>query len=223
MAAVINPNAISGSNLPNSTSFVVTMPGHSPGDVIYIAITEDSAVAEFTQASFTKLYDDVVVGQATFALFYKTAGDSEPATYTVTSTVSERAAWMAWSVAGDGGINAQATNTLGLSTTASTANITTTEDGCLDIIVIATELVTTPMGASSTHNKLDEISVASGASLGVYYKTLVSAGLATAGNVTLNASQDWLTVRFAITPGSFVPPVAPSALPSNQRIRTYLP
>lgn len=220
----INDNHNTGAQASGSTSYVITVPPHSPGDVIYIAIVQDG-VATLSQASFTKLYDNVsVVGDATFCLFYKTAGDSEPATYTISTTVSERAAWIVWAVSNDGGINAQATNATGTGTTATAGSVTTTEDDCLGIAIFATDQVSTPMSAMANNTNLDQSSVTSGGSVGVYYRALTTAGANGGGSITLNVSEQWLAVRFAIAPGSFVPPTPPAAtVATAQRIRTYLP
>lgn len=211
-----------GSNLVNATSFVVTTPDHEQGDVIYVAIAEDGGPVNFSLTGFTELYADVTVGQATFSLFYKTAGVSEPATYTVTSTVSERAAWIAWSVENDGGVHAQATNATLLSATATVNAITTTEDNCLILSLAITELVGTPMGVMTGGNlKLVENSVASGASLGLFHRNLFSAGTLAAATVGLGASVDWLGVRFAIAPATPETPAATTGrqLPSHSDSR----
>lgn len=221
----VNSNHNTGAQASGSTSFVVTVPPHDEGDVLYIAIAQDGA-ATMTQASFTALYDNISIGAgtATFCLFRRTATASEPATYTVTTTLSERAAWIAFAVSNDGGVDSQATTATGTGTTASVNTVTTTQDDCLGIAVFATDLVSTPMSAMSSHTKLDESSVTSGASVGVYYRELITAGANGGGNITLNASEEWVGVRFAIAPGAFVPPDPPAvAVATVQRIRTYLP
>lgn len=226
----INSGHVAGVQNGNSTSYVINTPGHAEGDVIYIAIAQDGAAANMSLTDFTELYADIQidgggVADATFSLFYKTAGAAEPASYTVTTTVSERAAWIAWSVDNDGGINVQAASAEANSATATIVTITPTVDGCLAIAIIATDGVATPLSASTENQKLDESSVTSGATVGIYFLEIAAAGLAGGDTVTLNSAQKWLGARFAIAPAEYTPPTAPTVVPvaTAQRIRTYLP
>jgi hypothetical protein len=203
----------------NSTSYVVVMPTHTQGDIIYIAIVQDGSGATLTQASFTKLYNVSIGVGATFALFYKTAGASEPASYTVTTDVSERAVWICWSVNNDGGIHAQATNASSSGTTASVNAITTTADNCLIFSIIATDGISTPMGNMAGHAKLDEISFTSAASLGVYYQAAAFAGMYASASATLSASEGWIGVRFAVVAAAQVAVTTGRKLPSHSDSR----
>lgn len=203
----------------NSTSYVVVVPTHAQGDKIYIAITQDASGATLTQASFTKLYNVSIGAGATFALFYKTAGASEPASYTVTTDISERAVWICWSVSNDGGVHAQATNNSGSSATASVNAITTTADNCLIFSIIATDAITTPFGSMANHARLDEISFTSAASLGVYYQPASFAATYGAASVTLSASDGWIGVRFAVAAATQVSATTGRKLPSHSDSR----
>ena len=110
-----------GNSGGGSSDYTLTAPTNIAGDIIYLAIVEDDVGLVMSCTGFSKLYSEVdISGSATFTLFYKTSSGSEPANYTVTTTVSERAAWMTFAVRGAGSTtpNVQATNATGSGTTA---------------------------------------------------------------------------------------------------------
>lgn len=227
--ATPNPvDVVTGVQASGSTTYTVTLPTYSEGDVLYIALARDGA-GTLTLAGWTELHDDIPIGapSAVFNMWYKTASASETNPVTVSSGLSERAVWVAWSVSGDDGINAEAADGSGTGTTATYGAVTSTVDECLRISIVATDLVTDPITAPTGHNTLGVISVTSGATVGVYYQALLTAGVSSAPTSTLNASEEWITVSFAIAPGGFTPPVVPSTpageATAAQRIRTYLP
>lgn len=217
-----------GVQASGSTSYTVTLPTYSEGDKLYIALARDGA-GTLTLAGWTELHDDIPIGapSAVFNMWYKTAGAAEANPVTVSSGLSERAVWVAWSVSGDDGINAEAADGSGTGTLATYGAVTSTVNECLRISIVATDLVTDPITVPASHDTVGVISVTSGATVGVYSQALLTAGVSSTPNSTLNASEEWITVNFAIAPAAFTPPeppVTPAAeATATQRIRTYLP
>ena len=69
--------------------------------------------------------------------------------YTITSTVSERAVAVAFVVSGDGGINVGPTNSNGTTSTPAVADLTTTLAQCVRISIIAASADRTPVAPSA--------------------------------------------------------------------------
>lgn len=187
----------------DTTSYVIDAPGHAEGDIIYIAVAQGGAAAQ-SASGFDTLYGDVGINSAaTFSLFYKTAGASEPATYTVTTDVSDRGVWIAWAVNNQDpfGVDTQAENSSGTGTTATVNALETAGADRLGISIVAAVNIATPFGAMSNHDMLDEVSAASGATIGMFYQSIPTATTTPADSATLGASTQWIGVRFSLAPG----------------------
>jgi len=208
---IVTPGHVAANSNTGNSTYTVACPTHVAGDTIYLAIGQDGGGAVLSATGFSKLYADIDIdGTATFTLFYKIAGASEPANYTVTTTVSERAVWVTFAVRGAQTTpNAQATNASGTGTTATANAITTTVVTTLDIIIISTDIISTPLGSMTSHTKLDESSLTSGATVGVYYKEIATASTDGTDAASLSATEQWVALRFALAPpaGKARPPV----------------
>lgn len=191
----------------NTTDHTIDAPTHSEGDIIYIAIASDGNSDTLTAPGFfSTLYDNIPIQTdalskiAVFAMFYKVAGASEPETYTVTGSVSERAGMIAFAVTGAGDIDANGADTRGSSSTATLPAVTTTQADCLRISVVGTDVDTTPHGAASTLTKLGEAGGTSSGTVSVYYKTLTNNGASDSETVSLNITEQWISRTFALAP-----------------------
>jgi hypothetical protein len=209
-APTIVAGSTSGADAGNTTSTTVTAPTNIAGDVIYIAIASDLTSQTFTgPAGFSTLYSNVDIPAtsptATFAMFYKTSGGSEPGTYSVGVGTTERQAWVAFAVRGDGGVGVTGSpNNSGTgSTAASVPFVTTPAIDYLLIAVVATDVsagLTTPMTPTAM-TKLNEASGSSAAAVCVCYEAATTAGTWPSNSgVTLNVAEQWLGVSFAIAP-----------------------
>lgn len=207
----------SGADASNTTSTPVTKPGTSPsGDLIILPIGSDLSSAQtFTfDGSFTKLYtDEFYQSVANACIAYKTSGGAET-DYTVTLGTTERQVWQCLSVHGHNGFDAHPASNSGSGTTATFPDMTTTQNDCLGIRVCLTDqnaTSTIPFGAMSGSGwtLLAEIFGTSAGGCGVWYKSLPTAGLESSGTATLNTSEQWWTVSFAVAPaaaGTKAPP-----------------
>jgi hypothetical protein len=200
----------------NATNHVINTPTHSSGNVIYIAACVDSGTVVTKPTDFSILHDAISVdsGAAQGFVWYKPAGGSEPGSYTYTLGTSERSAAIAWAVAGDGGIDAQGVNATGSGTTATVPAVVATQADCLRISIVFVDFgnTTTPHGtATNGHSDIDEAGATSGGALSVHYKTLVSSGSDSSATVSLNATEGWVGVAFAIAPAAASVTVAPAA------------
>lgn len=183
----------------SSNSHVVDAPSHSEGDGIWIAIVVDGAQTLTPPAGFVGAALSISAANhtATLGVYRKTAGASEPSTYTVQCSSSERAAAISWSQSNDNSFDVTASD----SDTSSTANCpsaTTTEDNTLILRIVGTDSETLPHGTISGYTKLDEVERSSGGTVSVQYTTQASAGATGAENVSLNSSQEWRGVTVAV-------------------------
>lgn len=218
-----NGSVFSGHAGANTTTFTISVPDHEDGDELYIVFVQDGNGATYTLAGWTNLFGSVDINAtATTAVFHKTAS-SEPATYTLTSTVSERGAWATWAVANDGGINGTpAAQGFSGSTTITWPNYTLTVRGCLIFHIVVTEDAVTMTGGSARARMLGQFSTASGGSVGVWYETYEVTGDVSFGAVELSQSRAFGRIIFAVAPDDDDPSPAPSPETSTlQRLRTY--
>lgn len=200
-------DAVQGASNTNQFNTVMgPVPNNIAGDVIYIAISSDAADQIFSPPSgFSVLYDNVAIPTgthtATFSLFYKQSAGSEPAFYTVAGSIAERQAWITFSVRNDGGIDAQGTNLTGSGITATIPAVTTVSDHCLLIGVIATDAATIPHTGGSTYVEQVEVTASSASTTSLWFSSLAElAGAKPSDAITLDSSEQWLGVSFAIRP-----------------------
>jgi hypothetical protein len=202
MAAPTVVTGFTASSGASSTTCAVTTPTHAAGDVIYIGVVQD-ATATFTEPSgFSVLYADITLsgfGGETMAVYYKTAGSSEPADYTVTSDATERWVFIAFAVNGDGGIDVSGTPNTGSGASATVPSITTTVNDCLIVVLVGTDGISTPHSTITDYTFIGETSFSSGGSISAQHKVLATAGTES-GNAVSITSEQWGAVAWAIAP-----------------------
>lgn len=218
------PTIVSGhttlAQADNVTSHVINTPTHANGDVIYIAAAADSpATALSAPAGFAAVstYDSVTFNSDAIYSVWKKTASSEGGSYTYTTSVAERSAAIAWAVNGDAGIHATGTPAGGTSATATVPAVTTSVTNTLRISIVFTDTNTTPHGTPTGHTQLAAVGVTSGASVSVAYKTLASSGTDASQTASLNVTDNWVGLTFAIdgTSGSIaVTPAAASVVSS---------
>lgn len=222
---IVDGSVFAGHAGADTTTFIISVPNHDPGDVLYVAFVQDGGPATITFTGWTSLGNvNINGGDATFELFKKTASGAEPASYTLTTTVSERAAWAAWAVRNDGGVHGTPLlDSPGAGTTVTWGNYVLNTPGCLLFHGVATADVTTPMTGPSAR-QLGEFSTASGGSIGIWYEFYPFAITTTFTSVTLSSSRGFARIVLAIAPANANPtPLPAPQASSTQRIRTYLP
>ncbi len=205
------PSIVSGyteaGNGSNSTTLVINTPTHSDGDVIYVVwVTDgDSATASISGSGWTTLEGPQDIPSSLGAtagvlyVWYKTAS-SEGADYTITTSVSERSLAIAFAVAGDNGIDAEATYASGSDTSAEVGDVTTTVADTLRISVVVSVGVKT-VSTMTGHTLLATHSYTSAGTISVQHKTLASSGTDTGETATVGSTY-WCTYAFAIKPVS---------------------
>lgn len=203
------PSIVSGyteaGNGSNSTTLVINTPTHSDGDVIYVVwVTDgDSATASISGSGWTTLEGPQDIPSSLGAtagvlyVWYKTAS-SEGADYTITTSVSERSLAIAFAVAGDNGIDAEATYASGSDTSAEVGDVTTTVADTLRISVVVSVGVKT-VSTMTGHTLLATHSYTSAGTISVQHKTLASSGTDTGETATLGATY-WGSYAWAIAP-----------------------
>jgi hypothetical protein len=216
-APAIQTGWTKGNSTGNETTTVVTVPTTAPnGDLIFICMGSDASGQAFTYpGGYTEIYvDESFQTAASASVAYKTSGGSE-SNYSVSLGTSERQAWIAFSVTGQNGIDVSPASSNGSSATATFPAMTTTQNDCLGIRVLICDLSagdTTPFGAMTGWTFLDSIFFTSAAAVGVWYKTLTSAGTESSGTATLALSEQWWTASFAIAPAATAATKAPPPL-----------
>lgn len=160
----------------NGTSRVINTPTHSIGDYIFVGYASDGNNDTASMAGFTALFSDVAIfsDQGVFCLFYKLAGGSEPATYTLTNTVSERCVMVAWAVRGMSNFH----NTSGVYTSSAGTPyfpaMVTTVPNCLRMNITGTYKEAIPYGSIAGYTKMTEQYTVSGGSLAIYHKEILT-------------------------------------------------
>jgi hypothetical protein len=199
------PTIVTGHVLYDSTSgktsHVIDAPTNQEGDLIVMFFLVDGATTISSSDFDSTLYSNITVDStATASVFLRVATSSEPTTYTITVVDSERAVAIVFAVRGGTIVNNQATNANGTSATASVNNVTTDVADCLAIALIGTDIITTPLGTMSTHTKIGEKSFTSGGTVAAFYQTIASPTTTGADSVSLNVSEQWIGLHFAIEP-----------------------
>ena len=181
---------------------LINTPSHVELDVIYIGVVCDDDLTLTAPDGFTAVIENqaVITGSdsATFSLYKKTAGSSEPGSYTVKSSGSERAALLAFSVENDNGVDVFSTSD-GTSSTATCPTVTTTGTDRLICRIVATEGYSIPHQQLAGYTFATEAGVSSGGSISLQYLTQATAGASGAETVTLNDSERWLGLTLAIS------------------------
>lgn len=180
----------------STTSHPVTAPSDAANKAVYIAAVLDGT-GDLSSGGFTAILDNIPIPSsgetANLALFRKAEGASPPATYTVTSTNSERMAGLCWTQNGDNGLDPGKTSTAeGNSGTATAVSVTPSEDSTMAILFVGTEAETVPHTGPSGWTAIGEVNYLSGGSLSVYYKLLPTAVATGTPAVTLNSSKQWV-------------------------------
>lgn len=207
-----------GADASSVTTTPVTKPDTAPsGDLVFILMSSDANTPQvFTfDGAFTELYPDALYqSAATAVVAYKTSGGSE-SDYSVGMGTSERQVWICFAVTDHNGIDVSATANTGSSGTATFPAMTPTETGCLGIRVCLTDqnaTSTVPFGtmSGSGWSLIDEHFGASAGGIGAWQKTLGTGGVEEAsGTATLNVSEQWWAVSFAIKPAAAASGKAP--------------
>jgi hypothetical protein len=206
------PSIVSGytqnGNAGNSTTLVINTPTHADGDKIYVVwVTDgDSATASISGSGWTVLEGPQNVPTTLSAtagamyVWYKTAA-SEGASYTITTSVSERSVAVAFAVTGDNGIDAEGTYGSGTDFSAEVSSVTSTQADTLRISVIVSPRSPLSVSTLTGHTLLGTHSYTSAGTISVQYKTLASAG--TDSGVTATTDDDgWGTFTWAIAPNA---------------------
>jgi hypothetical protein len=222
------PSIVAGyttaNNTGNGTTLACNVPTHTDGDIIYYAWATDgdSATATISGADWTLVYEGYnipstgVPDSGSFYLWKRTAS-SEPASYTVTSNVSERSVIVAWAVSGDGGIDATGTSASGMNSTIVAPSVTTLENNCLRISIIASVGDRRPVGTLTDHTLMVTHAYSSAATISVQYKEIPFLGVDPAATTTQNGS-GWTAHAFAIEPAVTVQTIVPDFIASASTV-----
>ena len=191
----------------STTSHSIDLPGSAAvGDKIIVAIGIDSASTAFTfPAGWDVHFDDEdIVSTGTAAVYSKEyeSGDAWP--ITVTTDVSERAAWMVQSIRDWGtlgGISASVGT--GTGTTATIPDYTTGSDDELVFAIVVTDQVSGAHSTISGYSNQDTFGGASAATVSMQSKVVATASSTETGNtVTWSTPQEWVAMVVAFEPGS---------------------
>ena len=191
----------------STTSHSIDLPGSAAvGDKIIVAIGIDSASTAFTfPAGWDVHFDDEdIVSTGTAAVYSKEyeSGDAWP--ITVTTDVSERAAWMVQSIRDWGtlgGISASVGT--GTGTTATIPDYTTGSDDELVFAIVVTDQVSGAHSTISGYSNQDTFGGTSAATVSMQSKVVASASTTETGNtVTWATSQEWIAMVVAFEPGT---------------------
>ena len=201
----------------NGLTLVVPVPTYTADDALYIAWADDGdgGSASISGTGWTAVVSDYtipstgVADSGSFYLWRRVAG-SEPASYTVTATVSERAVAIAFVVRDDDGIDATGTSANGTDANITANAVTTTKNSALRFSIIASVSDKTPVGTLTGHTVLATHTFASAATISVQYKALPAAG--TDGSATTTQTGNgWTSHVFAVA----APGVGTNALTAN--------
>lgn len=195
-----------GGLVSNATTQTVTVPTYTNGDKIYVvwATDGDSATATISGSGWTVLEgprdieSTTVPNAGVMYIWYRTAS-SEPASYTVTSTVSERSLYVAFAVTGDNGIDAEGTYASAADSSAEVTDVTSTQANTLRISAVVS--IRSPLTISTLggHTLLATHSYSSAGTISVQWKTLTASGLDAGQTATLSAG-GWGAHAWAIKP-----------------------
>jgi hypothetical protein len=181
-------------------------------DVIVAMIHSNDAGNDITDNNgayaFTEEFEETNSSEtSTYAIYYRVAGASEPATYSwnidnntewsvqirIFSGVDTASVW-------DVAPSASTRSSAGSGTTATAPTMTTSNDGAMGIIAIfsdSTETFSNPTNGYGT-----EVEPASSIAQASYIRTWASAGATGTSSADLSASNDWLAHQFALKPAA---------------------
>jgi hypothetical protein len=196
-----------GYSTGNSTTRTITLPTNVADDYIFVAMIDDAGQQTFTIPSgWTRLYDTLDVHNttsATFLTIYKKSGGNEGSSIVVTTSKSERAVWIAFTIRGvhqSSPIHVSGTTGTGSSTSASIPTLTTSSTDMLVIGIVGTDTFTTPHDSTSSYTRLEQLGYTSAGSVSLWYQNKATAGAVSAATVTINASEQWIGASFALAP-----------------------
>lgn len=191
----------------STTSHSIDLPGSAAvGDKIIVAIGIDSASTAFTfPAGWDVHFDDEdIVSTGTAAVYSKEyeSGDTWP--ITVTTDVSERAAWMVQSIRDWGTLGGVSASVgTGTGTTATIPDYTTGADDELVFAIVVTDQVSGAHSTISGYSNQDTFGGASAATVSMQSKVVASASTTETGNtVTWGTSQEWVAMVVAFNSGA---------------------
>jgi hypothetical protein len=182
-------------------------------DVIVAIIHSNDAGNDVTTDNngayaFTEEFEETNSSEtSSYAIYYRVAGASEPATYSwninndtewsiqirIFSGVDTASVW-------DVAPSASTRSSAGSGTTATAPTMTTSNDGAMGILAIfsdSTETFSNPTNGYGT-----EVEPASSIAQASYIRTWASAGATGTSSADLSASNDWLAHQFALKPAS---------------------
>lgn len=201
-APSVVPGYTTGSYTTNGTSRTINTPTHASGQVIYIVYASDGNGDTASISGFSTVYSNISIsGEGVVCVFKKTAGGSEPGSYTIVNTVSEKACAIAWAVDNDGGVNFTGTAQTGSGATITVPAVTTSVADCLRISIGASEKDTRPFGTASGHSVMGNSGAFSGGAITVQYKTIASPSTDASATISMT-SDTWAGLSFAIAPAS---------------------
>lgn len=188
----------------SATSRVINRPTSVGGDYIFAVYASDGDLDVATMSGFTKVYTETnfLSNTGVFSVFYKVHSGSEPASYTLTNTVSERGLIVSWAVRGMSSFNVFGTPTVGNTGTPTFPALTTTVPNTLRFNIATSYRVTTPYGTMAGYTLMTEQNVSSGGSIAVFYKDVPTAGVDAGISVTQTTTESthWGQVSFAVAP-----------------------
>lgn len=188
----------------NQSSRVINAPTHVSGDYIFVAYASDGDSDTASIPGFTAIHGPVGIdsNSGVYYVFYKLAGGSEPSTYTLTNTVSERGVMVAWAVRGMSSLHLTGTPASGTDGIPSFAAMTTTVANTLRFNIASGRADVLPYGTMTGYTKMAEIGVTSGGQLGIFYKTVTAAGVDPSATVTqtTTTTNRWSSAAFVVAP-----------------------
>ena len=206
-APTVNSGETTYTSPSSLTSHSIPVPSHSEGDAIYVLFLIDGVQTLTPDSGFEAVEGNVAIAEgdhtATFGLYRKIAGASEPTNYIFANSAAERGCAIAWSVSGEEALDGSNTSS-GDSSTASCPNVTTTEPDALILRAVGTDLETLPHGTIPGYTKIAEVERSSGGTLSAQHTTQASAGPTGAVNVSIAGTQEWGTITAASLPANDV-------------------
>jgi hypothetical protein len=183
----------------STTSITIDKPaGTAEGDFLVMLISSDDDVTvHTTPTGWDTLFSAKVAGSQVADIYTKTAGASEPSSYTITKD-SERSVVMCICMNGAAEVDVSADGT-GAAVDAVCPTVTPTASDTLLLRVVTADGGTTsdPHTQATGYTLLDTISQTSGGCLSVQHKSHTTGATGTL-NVTMAASEDWTGYTIAI-------------------------
>ena len=186
-------------------------------DVIVAMIAGNLAGLNFSDDNgatpFTEQFEETNGGtSSSYAIYYRVAGASEPATYSW--TLGSSTAWSlqisvfsgvdtssVWDVAPSA--STRSFDDTGTANPAVAPTMTTSADGAMGIIAFFSD--STATFSSPTNGYGTEVGPASSRAQASYIRIWASAGATGTSSATMSASNDWTAHQFALKPGGVTP------------------